>query len=53
MIKTKIFRVIPTTLKEINNFLSKSNNGSIMKQEFSKDEKERLYLIVTIIEVKK
>jgi len=48
MIKTRIFRVNPTTLKTINNFLKKSIMGSIIKQEFSIDEKKRLYLIVTI-----
>ncbi len=52
MLKTKIFRVTPTTLKTINNFLKKSMMGSIIKQEFSQDEKKRLYLIVTIDERK-
>ena len=53
MIKTKIFRVMPGTLEKINRFLSKSTIGSIMRQEFSSDEKKRLYLIVTINESEK
>jgi hypothetical protein len=50
MIKTKIFQVKPDTIKTINNFLSKSSIGTVMKQEFANDDKNRLYLIVTIHE---
>lgn len=49
MLKTKIFQVIPENLKSINNFLDRSDCGSIARQEFVSDEENRLYLITTII----
>jgi len=48
--RTKLFLVNPETISKINSFLKKSTIGSILKQEFSHDEKNRLYLIVTIME---
>ena len=50
MMKTRIFNVRLSTLVDINEFLRKSTTGALMRQEFTRDEEGRLYLIVTIVE---